>query len=53
MPNVLLIALTGHTDQSDRELTRSAGFDYHMGKPIDLHELVSLLKQRTVGGNAK
>jgi PAS domain S-box-containing protein len=40
---MLLIALTGWGQQSDRRRTQEAGFDAHMVKPIDLNELMKLL----------
>jgi two-component system CheB/CheR fusion protein len=40
---ILLIALTGWGQQSDRRRTREAGFDAHMVKPVDLNELMKLL----------
>jgi DNA-binding response OmpR family regulator len=53
MKNVFLIAVTGHTAESDRELTRAAGFDHHLGKPINLIELVNLLTARASGSDGK
>lgn len=40
-----LIALTGYGQPSDRELTREAGFDAHLVKPVQAEELVSLLNR--------
>jgi signal transduction histidine kinase/ActR/RegA family two-component response regulator len=40
---VLLIALTGWGQVHDQQLSRAAGFDYHMVKPLDLDELHEVL----------
>ena len=39
----LYIALTGYGQPRDRELSRQAGFDHHLVKPVDAGELVALL----------
>jgi PAS domain S-box-containing protein len=39
----LLIAVTGYGQASDRARTEAAGFQAHVVKPVDVHELVSLL----------
>jgi PAS domain S-box-containing protein len=41
--DVLYIALTGYGQPQDRELSRRAGFDHHLVKPLDPDELVGLL----------
>jgi CheY-like chemotaxis protein len=38
-----LIALTGWGQSADRELTRSAGFQHHLTKPVDFAEMHALL----------
>jgi signal transduction histidine kinase len=38
-----LIALTGYGQPGDRERSRSAGFDYHLTKPVDANALARLL----------
>ena len=43
----VLIAATGYGQESDRERTRSAGFDHHLVKPLDLKHLFSILEQLT------
>jgi two-component system, sensor histidine kinase len=40
----VLVALTGYGQESDRQLSREAGFDHHLVKPVDLRKLESLLK---------
>jgi PAS domain S-box-containing protein len=39
----VLIALTGWGQEGDRELSRDAGFDHHLVKPVRPDELLSLL----------
>ena len=41
--NIVLIAVTGYGDESDRDRTRDAGFEHHLVKPVDLQQLVRLL----------
>jgi len=36
---VRIVALTGWGQESDRERTRGAGFDFHLTKPVDLNVL--------------
>jgi PAS domain S-box-containing protein len=43
MAGALLIALTGYGRPQDREAALAAGFDHHLVKPVDLHQLVKLL----------
>lgn len=40
---VLLIAVTGYGQESDRARGREAGFDHHLVKPVDLDVLRGLL----------
>jgi CheY-like chemotaxis protein len=39
----LYLALTGYGQAHDRALSRSAGFDHHLVKPVDLERLLGLL----------
>ncbi len=39
----LLIAITGYGQDSDREKSLNAGFDHHLVKPVDLHQLLRIL----------
>ena len=39
----LLLALTGYGDDRHRQLSRGAGFDHHLVKPIDLRRLRAAL----------
>ena len=40
---ILLIACTGWSQATDRELARSAGFDHHLVKPVDPEDILRLL----------
>jgi CheY-like chemotaxis protein len=41
--NCKLIAITGYGQEKDRMNTAAAGFDHHLVKPIDVHQLARLL----------
>ena len=43
LSNVLLIALTGYGQDSDRQATRDAGFDHHLPKPVEFKTIESIL----------
>jgi signal transduction histidine kinase/CheY-like chemotaxis protein len=45
LPQVLLIALTGWGQEEDRERSRSAGFDHHLVKPLNVDRLRSLIAE--------
>jgi two-component system CheB/CheR fusion protein len=40
----LLIAVTGWTQESDRQRSRDAGFDLHLSKPVDATVLQELMR---------
>ena len=40
---VLLIAITGWAQDSDKAQSRAAGFDHHLTKPIEPETLIGLL----------
>jgi PAS domain S-box-containing protein len=44
--DVLLIAITGWAQDSDKEQSRAAGFDHHLTKPIEPEALITLLGSR-------
>ena len=41
----VLIALTGYGQAHDRVLTKTAGFDHHFVKPLNLNQLAGVLEQ--------
>jgi len=43
LENVVLVALTGYGQESDRQRTREAGFNHHLVKPADFANVVSIL----------
>jgi PAS domain S-box-containing protein len=43
----VLIALTGYGQDHDRMRSKAAGFDHHFVKPIDTHQLATILSQVT------
>lgn len=43
MEDVVLVALTGYGQESDRQRAKEAGFDYHLVKPVSLEALQDLL----------
>ena len=45
---LILVALTGYGQESDRQMTRDAGFDHHLVKPVDMNDLRKLLAAFTV-----
>ncbi len=42
-PPLVLVAVTGWGQESDREKARVAGFDHHMVKPIELSQILSIV----------
>lgn len=40
-----LIAVTGFSQGTDRSLSRAAGFDAHLAKPLPLTDLLDLLER--------
>ena len=43
LARTLLVALTGYGGDEDRRQSKSAGFDYHLVKPLDFDSLQALL----------
>ena len=43
LDGLLLVAMTGYGQEEDRQLSREAGFNHHMVKPIEPAELRALL----------
>lgn len=48
--SALIIALTGWSQETDRQQSRDAGFDFHLIKPVELAALEKVLKD--LGGPA-
>ncbi len=46
LERAFLVALTGHAHEDDHRLSREAGFDIHLDKPVDLDVLEQLLADR-------
>jgi two-component system, sensor histidine kinase len=44
LAGLLIVAVTGYGQESDRQRSREAGFDHHLVKPVDLETLRRLLK---------
>ena len=42
---VMLVALTGWGQEEDKRMSREAGFDHHLVKPVDLEKIESLLSK--------
>ena len=45
LEGLLLVALTGYGQESDKQRAREAGFDDHLVKPVSLPDLERLLGQ--------
>jgi CheY-like chemotaxis protein len=41
--NAVLVALTGHAQEQDREKALAAGFHHHLAKPVDAGKLLVLI----------
>jgi PAS domain S-box-containing protein len=44
LQSLVLVAITGYGEESDRERSRDAGFDHHLVKPTDLDALLKILE---------
>jgi len=44
--DIALVAVTGYAQERDRQRTREAGFEDHLVKPIDIHQLAAWLTRR-------
>jgi PAS domain S-box-containing protein len=44
LEGLLLVALTGYGQESDKQRAKEAGFDYHLVKPVSLEALQDLLQ---------
>ena len=43
LAGIVLVAMTGYGQESDRQRSREAGFNYHLVKPADLNDLQAIL----------
>jgi DNA-binding response OmpR family regulator len=43
-PKPVIVAVTGASEPSDKLAARMAGFDHYLVKPVEMHALVSLLR---------
>ncbi len=43
LPDVLLVAMSGYGQEKDRHLSQDAGFNAHLVKPVQLHNLRAIL----------
>ncbi|RFU44493.1 response regulator [Paraburkholderia sp. DHOC27] len=50
LDDVLLVALTGYAAESDKSRALTAGFDYHLTKPMSLDKLHHIIRNRTNAG---
>jgi two-component system OmpR family response regulator len=44
LPNAILIALTGYTQETDKSHAREAGIDHYLVKPVDPVQLQGLIE---------
>lgn len=44
-PQPLLVALTGHSQEEDRQRAHAAGFDRHLVKPVEMDQLTATLER--------
>jgi CheY-like chemotaxis protein len=43
LQNIVLVAMSGYGQESDRQRSKEAGFDYHLVKPGDFGKLLQIL----------
>lgn len=48
---LVLVALTGYAQATDRQDAQKAGFDHHLAKPLDLDALYRLLSETALSGH--
>jgi CheY-like chemotaxis protein/two-component sensor histidine kinase len=49
---LVLVAVTGYGQESDRARSRAAGVDHHLVKPVDIRALLAILDDETVSSGA-
>lgn len=47
MDDTVLIAVTGWGGEKDRQMSRNAGFNYHLIKPVELGQILDVLELKT------
>ena len=45
--DAMIVAITGWGQEKDRQRAREAGFDQHLVKPVDMDNLVMILREGT------
>ncbi|MEX1034276.1 MAG: PAS domain S-box protein [Cellvibrionaceae bacterium] len=53
LSKIFLVALSGYSQDSDRERSRESGFDLHLLKPLNFDELRKLLANTTINARPK
>ena len=43
LQNVVLVAFTGYGQETDRQISMKAGFNYHLVKPADFNDVRAIL----------
>jgi len=51
LPNVVLVAMTGYGQDTDRQRSQDAGFDHHLVKPANFDKVQQILASVTVAEN--
>jgi PAS domain S-box-containing protein len=49
LKNTVLVAVTGWGTAADRSLSKEAGFDYHLTKPVSITDIAKVLQKELVG----
>jgi CheY-like chemotaxis protein len=47
-PSIIAVALTGFSAETDIQFSREVGFDFYLTKPVDFHELRTVLNRTHV-----
>ncbi len=42
--DILLVAISGYSQENDREKSRRSGFDHHLSEPIDLETVLAIIE---------
>jgi CheY-like chemotaxis protein/two-component sensor histidine kinase len=51
--DIRLVAIMGYGQARDRRRSRTAGFEHHLVKPVEIEQLAKLLYQMSVGGPSR